>query len=135
MLKNFLQNFSNKKFVTYLKFSENVCISLRFRRYFFNISEKFPFIYRISLILSYVFQIFSRLVVAFNQPFASRSPSSHDDLILSFSYVPQVLHNFSWGSYSAGFHKNYERIDGLRRFTFKTDGRVYLNSLTRIFFL
>ncbi len=32
------------------------------------------------------------------------------------------------------FYKNYEQIDGLRLFTFKTDGSVHLYISTRIFF-
>ncbi len=100
--------------------------------YFSNILEKFPFIYQISSIFLYIFQVFSWLVVSFNQPSASCPPSGHDGL-LGFSYIIEVLHNFSWGSYSDGFHKNYEQIDGLRPFTFKTDSCVHLQSLTRLF--
>ncbi len=112
-----------------------LCAYLRFRWYFSNMSEKFPLIYRISSIFSYIFQIFRRLVVAFDQLSTSYPPSSHDDLILGFLYITEVLHNFSWGSYRAGFHRNYGQIDSLRYFMFKTNSCVYLDSLTHIFFL
>ncbi len=74
-----------------------------------------------SSIFSYVFQIFSRLVVAINQPPASQPPSSHDGLILGFSYLTEVLHHFSWNRTVPDFEAPLNRYARVSQILFMGD--------------